>query len=173
MPKSGVLVLLVAVVTVTVALGWPAPGSSPAVYSSQDGAIVASESAVEAEAPILEFAAQGWLERTLTVVTNASATGPIEIVVELRFTWSGGIGQVRVVGSEANGRYGEVITDETRLDGDLEAPLGHFQRMFNELRNSGGSVEVVEGVTIARQFLPIPDGEAEDVWRIGVGDPEW
>lgn len=106
-------------------------------------------------------------------MTNASATGPIEVVVELRFTWSGGIGQVHVVGSEANGRCGEVITDETRLDGDLEATLGHFQRMFNELRNSGGSVEVVEGVTVARQFLPIPDGEAEDVWRIGVGDPEW
>ncbi len=106
-------------------------------------------------------------------MTNASATGPIEVVVELRFTWSGGIGQVHVVGSEANGRCGEVITDETRLDGDLEASLGYSQRMFNELRNSGGSVEVVEGITVARRFLTTPDGEAEDVWRIGVGDPEW
>lgn len=173
MPKSGVLLLLILVAAVGVVLGRSGPEPQSAVRSPIESHPVAAADVTESEVPVLQFGEQGWLERTLTVATNVPATGPIEVVVELRFTWSGGAGHVRVVGWETAGRYEEVITDEHRLGDELDASLGHYQRMFDELRAAGGSVEVADGVTVARQRILTPDGEAQDVWRMGIGAPEW
>ena len=172
MPKSGVLLLLSLIVGAGVVLGRsdpPPPGVRPPI----DGPLVAPPSGADRGSPIVQLGDRGWLERTLTVASDAPATGPIEVVVELRLTWSDGAGHVRVTGWETNGRYEEVITDEPRVGADLDASLDHYQRMLDELRASGGSVMVVDGVTVAHQWILTPDGEAEDVWRIGVEDPEW
>ena len=172
MPKPGVLLLLILVVTGGVVLGRSDPDPQPGVRPERAGRLIAPAAGHQPDTPIGQFGDRGWMQRTLTVATDSPA-GPIEVVVELRFSWSDGAGHVRVVGSETSGRYEEVITDEPRLGSDLDESLEHYQRMLDELRSSGGSIVVVDGVTVARQRILTPDGEAVDVWRIGGGDPEW
>jgi len=127
----------------------------------------------ERELPIVHFGDRGWLIRTLTVVSELPSADPLEVVVELRFVWTNGVGHVRIVGSGSAERVEEVITDEIRSGAALEASIEQLQRMFDELRETGGSIEMSNGVTVARQRMITPDGEAADVWRIGVGDPHW
>ena len=73
----------------------------------------------------------------------------------------------------AVGSVEEVVTDEVRYGPDLDVSLAQYQRMYDELQRSGGTVAVEGAVTVARQVIATPDGAAEDVWRIGRGDPQW
>ena len=103
--------------------------------------------------------------------TVVPAIGPVEVVVELRIAWRDGVGHVRVVGRDSDGVFAEVVTDEVRRGAELEASLAQYQRMYDELRATGGVVRVAGDVTVARQVVDTPDGAVEDVWRIGRGDP--
>jgi hypothetical protein len=172
MPRSGVLVVLV-FVAVFVVVSQDGPDLAPVVSAPLDNGLATALPMGEIDVPITHFGDHGWLERTITMESDFASAQLTEVVVELRFAWTGDVGHVRVVGSYPADRSEVVITDEVRFGADLAASIGHFQRMFDELRDSGGSVEVSNGATVARQRILTPDGEVEDVWRIGVGDPEW
>lgn len=165
MPKSGPLLVVLFVLVM-------GAGASVALRSADadppSAAPPRGDSLAEPPPPVVEFGEQGWLHRTLTV----EAVGET-VTVEMRIVWADGVGHVRVFGGDAAGRHQEVVTDEVRSGTALTSSLAHFQRMYDELRATGGTTELHDGVTIARQVIDTPDGVATDLWRIGEGDPEW
>ena len=176
MSRPGVLVVLVAVgvlgAVAVVGANRIGPDLAPQNAAPVDRSPPALSTG-EREQPMVHFGDHGWLIRTLTVVSELPSADPLEVVVELRFVWTNGLGHVRIVGSGSAERVEEVITDEVRSGAALEASIERLQRMLDELRETGGSIEMSNGVTVARQRMITPDGEAADVWRIGVGDPHW
>ena len=169
MPKPGLLVaisLVCAIVSIALlgsGRGSPAPPPADPVPGP----------APPSASPILDLGEAGWLERSFTLKTAVPGIEPVEVVVELRASWRDGVGQVRVVGRDPDGAFDEVVSDEVRRGDDLAASLAHYQRMYDELRTSGGTVGVEGFVTVARQVIHTPDGTVDDVWRIGTGEPGW